>query len=198
MGCRCHSEYRLDRIVRVRGPGLMCLVVEDSVVPCWLEDADRDDFVRLATERSARGLKATDECPPRVLMACQPEHLVVACEAEFFRRGWLLLRVDDITSARTVISSGAPAAVVLPLDDQKILDGGFCAAIRDHQRGRYMPVVAFAPGTGPARAQAFEAGFDAFVAHSAGAAGLCRELAVLLSIAEELGPSLLRMRSPWP
>lgn len=137
---------------------------------------------------------ATPNFGPRVLMACQPEHVIGPCYSEFRWRGWTLLHVTDITVAREVVFDGVPSIAVFPIDVPEIATGRFCAAVRDEQRCRHMPLVAFAPGSGMARALAFEAGFDAFVAHSAGAAGLCRELAMLLSVADEL-EALSRMCS---
>jgi CheY-like chemotaxis protein len=156
-------------------------MVEHRVVQRWLEDVTTSDGGR-----------------PRVLMASQPDHIIASCEAGFLRHGWVLLRVADLSLVRTAISTEVPAAAVLPLDDQEVVAGGLCSAIRDDER--YMPVVAFAPEILNARARAFEAGFDAFVAHSAGIAGLCRELATLLQIAEDLGslPARVRIRPSRP
>jgi hypothetical protein len=131
---------------------------------------------------------ATPCFAPRVLMARQPNHVIGPCHSEFRRRGWIVIHVTDITVAREVVFDVVPSIAVLPLDVPEITDGRFCADVHDRHSSRYMPLVAFAPGDGLARARAFEAGFDAFVAHSEGAAGLCRELTMLLSIADELAP----------
>lgn len=149
---------------------------EEAIMGDWIPDESECQV--LARGDSAR--------PARILIVAQPKAIVDALELEFARRGWISLIVNDVGIANEILCRVPTSAAVLPLDASEVLDGSFCSAVRSCPSSRHLPLVAFGPGAGPPRLDAWRAGVDAFVPHSAGASGVCRELTALLAIAADV------------
>jgi hypothetical protein len=136
-----------------------------------------------------------DDTHPRIIVVGQSPKIIEALESEFFWRRWIAVVVDDLDKAVEAIECTALSAVVVPLGIADVADGRFCPKVRERHPQAFVPIVAYADGVGLARALAWTAGCDAFVPYSAGAAGLCREVAILLTIAREVTPPLFRRSS---
>jgi DNA-binding response OmpR family regulator len=149
------------------------------------------------TEETAKreDTASDDGAHPRIIVVGQSPKIVQALESEFIWRGWIPVVVDDLNKALEAIECKALSAVVVPLSIAEVADGRFCPKVRERYPHTFVPIVAYAAGVGPARVLAWTAGCDAFVSYNAGAAGLCREVAILLTIAREVTPLLLRRSS---
>jgi DNA-binding response OmpR family regulator len=143
------------------------------------------------TAKRKDNASADDGIHPCIIVVGQSPKIVDALRPECFWRRWVPLVVNDLDTALEAIDCRAPSAVVVPLSIADVADGRFCSKVRERHPSTFLPIVAYADGVGSARVLAWAAGCDAFVPHSAGAAGLCREVATLLTIARELRPLLM-------
>lgn len=147
----------------------------------------------MAQETAKReGSAGEDEIHPRIIVVGQSPKIIEVLESEFFQRRWIPIVVDDLEKAVAAIECSALSAVVVPLGIEDVDGGRFCPKVRERYPHIFVPIVAYADGVGLARVLAWTAGCDAFVPYSAGAAGLCREVAILLTIAREVTPLLFR------
>jgi hypothetical protein len=95
----------------------------------------------------------------------------------------IVQRLDDVPA---LVDRASPVAVVVPVIVAVMADRPFCANLRERSLEAYLPIVAYDESVGSILAFAWNAGCDEFVPHSVGAAALCRELACLIEIVEEI------------
>ena len=91
--------------------------------------------------------------------------------------------LDDVPA---LVERASPAAVVVPIVVPKMANGHFCANLRRRSPEAYLPIVAYDETSVLVRGFAWNAGCDQFVPRNLGAVALCRELAWLIDIAEEI------------